>query len=54
MKKQTHRVEFNAHQTVKQPTEVSFTTKNGKEVDFTASKPVKVPVHVTFRAKDKK
>ncbi len=47
-------VEFNAHKTVKKPTEVAFQTKDGKEVDFVAEKPTKVPVHVKFRAKVQK
>lgn len=54
MKKRTHKVEFDAHKTVKKPTEVSFTTKKGQEVDFLANKPAKVSVHVSFKAKDKK
>lgn len=45
-------VEFDAHKTVKKPTEVSFRTKTGKEVNFTADKPTKVPVHVRFKARD--
>jgi hypothetical protein len=44
------RVEFEAHKTVKKPTEVEFTTREGKEVDFIASKKTKVPVHARFRA----
>jgi hypothetical protein len=48
-----HRVEFDAHRTVKQPTEVIFATKTGQRVDFVANKPTKVPVHVSFKAKDK-
>ncbi len=44
------RVEFEAHKNVKKPTEVEFTTKDGKEVDFVASKKAKVPVHVKFTA----
>lgn len=44
------RVEFNAHKIVKKPTEVEFTTKDGKDVDFTASKKAKVPVRVRFKA----
>jgi hypothetical protein len=44
-------VEFDAHKKVKQPTEVEFTTKNGKKVDFVADKPTKVPVHVKFKKK---
>lgn len=49
MKKKT--VEFDAHKTVKKPTEVSFTTKEGEEVDFVARKKTKVPEHVKFKAK---
>jgi hypothetical protein len=44
------RVEFNAHKIVKKPTEVEFTTKDGKDVDFTANKKAKVPVRVRFKA----
>jgi hypothetical protein len=47
-------VEFDAHETVKKPTEVTFKTKTGKEVDFEAMKNVKVPVHVKFKADPKK
>jgi hypothetical protein len=47
-------VEFDAHEVVKKPTEVAFTTKTGKEVDFEAKKNVKVPVHVKFTANTKK
>lgn len=42
------KVTFDAHKTVKKPTEVTFTTKDGKAVDFVAKKPTKVPVHVEF------
>jgi len=52
MRKKT--VEFNAHQTVKEPTKVSFTTKDGNRVRFVAEKPTRVPVHVKFRAQDRK
>jgi hypothetical protein len=48
----TRKVEFDAHKNVKRPTEVEFTTKDGKSVDFVARKRVKVPVHVKFRARD--
>ncbi len=48
------RVEFEAHKTVKKPTEVEFTTKDGKRVDFRAKKPTKEEVHVEFLAKRKK
>jgi hypothetical protein len=44
------RVEFDAHKIVKKPTEVEFTTKDGKDVDFTANKKAKVPVRVRFKA----
>ncbi len=44
------RVEFEAHKTTKKPTEVEFTTREGKEVEFVASKKTKVPVHVRFTA----
>ncbi len=46
-------VEFDAHKTVKRPTEVEFTTKRGQHVDFTANKPTRVPVHVKFKANTK-
>jgi hypothetical protein len=44
-------VSFLAHKAVKRPTEVSFTTKDGKHIDFEAEKRVKVPIRVTFDAK---
>ena len=49
----TKRVEFDAHKTVKKPTEVEFRTNSGKKVDFVANKPTKVPVHVKFARRDK-
>lgn len=45
------RVEFEAHKTVKLPTNVSFKTKSGEKVRFVAEKPAKVPVHVEFTAR---
>ena len=48
------RIEFEAHKTVKKPTEVEFTTKDGQKVDFIAKKPTKKKVHVGFLAKPKK
>jgi hypothetical protein len=48
------RVEFDADKIVKKPTEVEFTTKDGKQVDFIAKKPTKEEVHVDFSAKPKK
>lgn len=47
-------VEFEAHKTVKKPTEVKFSTKKGERVKFEAEKPTKVPVHVKFKAREKK
>jgi len=44
------RVEFDGHKVVKKPTEVEFTTRDGKDIDFTARKKAKVPVHVKFKA----
>ena len=43
-------VQFDAHKITKGPTEVEFTTRDGKDVDFIASKKTKVPVHVKFKA----
>ena len=49
-----HKVEFDAHKTVKRETEVEFTKRDGTSVDFQAKKPTKVPVRVKFNANDKK
>lgn len=46
-------VSFEGHKIVKRPTDVSFTTKDGKRVDFEADKKVKVPVRVEFDASSK-
>lgn len=43
-------VEFDAHKTVKQEKEISFTKKDGTPVDFEAKVPTKVPVHAKFKA----
>lgn len=53
MAKKTHKVEFNAHKTVKKPADVKFKTKSGERVSFKAKKSAKVPVHVRFNAKNK-
>jgi hypothetical protein len=53
-KSKRHHVDFVAHKTVKEPTEVKFKTKAGKPVDFVAKKPVKEEVEVSFMAKNKK
>ena len=44
------RVEFEAHKTIRKPTEVEFTTREGKDIEFVASKKTKVPVHLRFTA----
>lgn len=49
-----HKVEFDAHETVKQDTDVKFRKWDGTPVEFPARKPVKVQVHVKFNANDKK
>jgi hypothetical protein len=49
-----HKVEFDAHETVKQETDVKFRKRDGTPVEFPAKKPVKVQVHVKFNANDKK
>ena len=49
-----HRVEFDAHKTEKQETDVKFTKRDGTPVEFPAKIPVKVETHVSFLAKDKK
>jgi hypothetical protein len=46
-------VVFTGHKTVKRPTEVSFTKKDGALVDFEADKKVKIPVRVEFDANKK-
>ena len=43
------KVEFDAHKTVKKPTEVAFTTRDGKNVDFVAKKPTREEIHVSFQ-----
>jgi hypothetical protein len=43
-------VEFEAHKTVKQEKEISFTKKDGTPIKFEANVPTKVPVHVKFKA----
>jgi hypothetical protein len=50
----THKVEFDAHKNIKKPTEVEFTTREGKSVDFIAQKNAKIRVRVKFKAKDRR
>ena len=42
-------VDFEAHKTVRKPTKVSFTRRDGERVAFRAKKATKVPVHVRFK-----
>ena len=49
-----HHVDFMATKKVKEPTEVVFTTKGGRQVDFVAKKPVKEEVEVSFMARNRK
>jgi hypothetical protein len=47
-----HKVQFNAHRTVREEMPVSFRTHDGQTVSFEAKKKVKQPVRVRFMAKD--
>ncbi len=51
-RKQT--IKFKAVKVVKEPTTISFITKNGQRVSFSATKAVEKPVKVEFKAKRKK
>jgi hypothetical protein len=48
-----HRVEFEAHKTVREEVPVRFRTRDGERVAFEAKKNVKEPVKVKFTARDK-
>jgi hypothetical protein len=43
-------VDFEARRTVRKPTDVAFTTRDGRNVDFVAQKPIREEVRVRFRA----
>jgi hypothetical protein len=47
-------VDLIATRKVKEPTEVTFTTRTGANVDFVARKPAKEKVEVSFMARNKK
>jgi hypothetical protein len=47
-----HKVQFNAHRTVREEMPVRFKTREGQRVSFEAKKKVKEPVRVRFMAKD--
>lgn len=51
-KKQT--IKFKAVKVVKEPTVVSFRTKDGGKVSFSATRAVEKPVTVQFKARLKK
>jgi len=48
-----HKVQFNAHRTVREEAPVAFRTRDGKRVSFEARKKAKVPVRVKFMARGK-
>ncbi len=47
-----HKVEFQAHRTVREEVPVKFKTRDGERVAFEAKKRVKEPVRVKFIAKN--
>ena len=53
-KAKRHHVDFVAHKTVKEPTEIKFKTQSGTRVDFVAQKPVKEEVEVSFMARNRR
>jgi hypothetical protein len=53
MSPKKHKVEFQAHHTVREEVPVKFKTRDGQRVSFEARKRVKEPVRVKFMAKDK-
>ena len=48
-RKQT--IKFKAVRVIKEPTKISFITKDGEHVSFTATKAVEKNVNVKFKAK---
>jgi len=51
MQRNKKTVEFRANKIVKQPTTVSFSTKDGRRVTFQATRAIKKPTMVKFKAK---
>lgn len=47
-----HKVQFNAHRTIREEVPVRFKTREGQRISFDAKKKVKEPVRVQFMAKD--
>jgi hypothetical protein len=52
MANKKHKVQFDAHRTVREEVPVKFKTRDGERVSFEAKKKVKEPVRVKFMAKD--
>ena len=51
MANKKHKVQFEAHRTVREEVPVKFRTRDGERVTFEAKKKVKEPVRVKFMAK---
>jgi hypothetical protein len=51
MPNKKHKVQFDAHRTVREEVPVKFRTRDGERVSFEAKKKVKEPVRVKFMAK---
>jgi hypothetical protein len=51
--KKTHKVQFEAHRTVKEEVPVKFRTRGGERISFEAKKKIKEPVHVKFTSRNK-
>jgi len=51
MANKKHKVQFDAHRTVREEVPVKFRTRDGERVSFEAKKKVKEPVRVKFMAK---
>ena len=51
MANKKHKVQFDAHRTVREEVLVKFRTRDGERVSFDAKKKVKEPVRVKFMAK---
>jgi hypothetical protein len=51
MANKKHKVQFDAHRTVREEVPVKFRTRDGERVSFEAKKKIKEPVRVKFMAK---
>jgi hypothetical protein len=51
MANKKHKVQFDAHRTVREEVPVKFRTRDGERVSFEARKKVREPVRVKFMAK---